>query len=141
MKIKQALTLMLLMWGAVKSSLAADNINPNMTFGSMPVVGVLFDAQPYVSYRGLRYFLDECIADSGFTNCGVGLAAGKVKSNYLNGMLTGFSCPANTASIPVEGFDFTNYNGWNGVYRRQEVFFGFNKEVTYTIKTLCVVPQ
>jgi hypothetical protein len=127
-------------------------MNPNMTFGSMPVVGVIFNAPPYIS-GGPTYALDPaatCTTNgSDFGDCGSGAAAGQVKARYYTAcncgwQVAGFSCPANTASIPVDGFDFTNYNGWNGVYPTSYTYFSFPlgmQKVTYTIKTLCVVPQ
>jgi hypothetical protein len=138
--MKTFLMIIILMWGGVNQVFADEvkNVNPDMTFGSMPVVGLLFNS---FSTMG------ECTTNGNDSvSCGATIAAGQVKTHYYTGcncgwQVAGFSCPANTASISVDGFDFTKYNGWDGIYHTNRFNIFTGREEIYTVTTLCVVPQ
>jgi hypothetical protein len=126
MKIKQALMLTLLI--CVGEVNAAQNINPWMTFGDFPVVGVL--GQQVCTNIGWGDTSPYC------TSFGPAFTAGYV---------TGDSCPEGTAAITVNGFNFSQYNGWNGLgtgygcdTSRWWMTCSYS---TYKTGTLCVVPK
>jgi hypothetical protein len=100
----------LMLWG-VNAANAVTNINPNMTFGDLPVVGVIG------SYNG---------------NNEPGFVAGYTPND---------DCPPGTARINVNGFDFTPYNGWNGTHTIRYQFGWFIYYETHSVATLCVVPK
>jgi hypothetical protein len=118
MKIKQAIALMLLICAGEVS--AGGNVYPWLTFGDMPVVGVL-------------------LVD-------IGSSDGALLTEYGAGNVVvdgdGVRCPPNTAEISVRGFDFTPYNGWNGIYIDSGCNpFGGCRSRPLRVSTLCVTPR
>jgi hypothetical protein len=86
-----------------------------MTFGDLPVVGVLLSDDFGVYHYGAGYV----IVDGG-----------------------GVTCPTNTANISVQGFDLTPYNGWNGIYTGFECGpLGCWPTRPAHVSTLCVTPR
>lgn len=106
---------------------AAQNISPGMTFGDLPVVGVLgqFVCTAIGYYDGLY-----CSASG---------------ASFTAGNTSGDSCPENTAAITVNGFNFSQYNGWNGL----ATGYGCDPSrwwnpctySTYKVGTLCVIAK
>jgi hypothetical protein len=109
-----------------------------MTFGDLPVVGVLLgtldDSDSSASLGSAGGF------DGGYT-----VSTQRTYPQYGAGNVVvdaqGVKCPNGTAEIRVQGFDFTPYNGWNGTYTYTLwVWYGQQSNTIQVIK-LCVPPR